>query len=270
MIRADDLIVKFWYAYDQKYGYIYGKSGQLWTQAKQDVATRPQTISYGQQWVGHYVADCSGLFVWAFKELGGSIYHGSNTIWNKYCSKQGKLVNGKRADGYKLRPGTAVFLLDSTGRHHIGLYVGDGLCIEAKGTKYGVVTSDITHWDEWGELRDIDYSGYPDEQEGERLNPTLRKGDSGDDVRDLQELLNQYGYKLEVDGKFGAKTESAVKAFQQSHYLTPDGVVGEKTWAALKPGDDAGDNLFVLNMTEAKDLFDHVRAAYTILQKYMG
>lgn len=232
MIGADDLCDKFKYALDNKFGYIWGKSGQTWTQAAQNAATRPQTVSYGQQWVGHRVADCSGMFVWAYKQLGAEIYHGSNTIWNKYCSRQGKLKNGQRCDGIALRPGTAVFLLNDTGRHHIGLYVGGGVCIEAKGTKWGVVTSQSTHWDEWGELRDVDYSMMP-EEEIPMTKPTLRRGDRGDEVRELQDLLAKCGYILDVDGAFGSKTETAVKAFQKSAGLTVDGIVGPKTWDAL-------------------------------------
>ena len=239
MIDAIDLIAKFQFALDDGWGYIWGSSGQTWTQKKQNAATRPQTISYGQQWVGHRVADCSGMFVWAYKQFGESIYHGSNTIWRQYCSRQGKLRNGQRCDGIALRPGTAVFLLNETGRHHIGLYIGDGICIEAKGTKWGVVTSPASHWDEWGELSAVDYSAYPEEVIP-MTKPTLKKGDRGDEVKALQEMLNTNGYQLTVDGAFGGKTENAVKDFQNKHKLTADGIVGPRTWEALT-ADEAPD-----------------------------
>ena len=62
----------------------------------------------------------------------------------------------------------------------------------------------------------------------------LRKGSSGDEVEELQVLLNaRYGAGLEADGDFGTKTEAAVKSFQKAHGLTIDGIVGPKTWAAL-------------------------------------
>ena len=42
-----------------------------------------------------------------------------------------------------------------------------------------------------------------------------------------------------VDGDFGAITEAAVRAFQESHGLTPDGIVGPLTWSALEAADVA-------------------------------
>jgi len=56
----------------------------------------------------------------------------------------------------------------------------------------------------------------------------LRVGSTGDDVKKLQELLG-----VDVIGKFGPKTEAAVKGWQAAHGLTPDGVVGDATWAKM-------------------------------------
>lgn len=245
MITTDALIKKFQYALDNKFGYIYGASGGVWTAAKQAAATREQTIKYGAQWIGHHVADCSGLFSWAFKQLGGTMYHGSNTMWLKWCTSKGELRNGKRTDGKPLLPGTAVFTYDKEkdNRGHVGLYIGNGYVIEAAGTKSGVIKSKVTlsKWVEWGELKGVDYgasepiSEPADEPKDSR--PTLRKGTKGDWVTLAQTALINKGYDLGkwgADGDFGSQTEKAVKEFQQDHGLTADGVIGQKTWDALE------------------------------------
>lgn len=59
--------------------------------------------------------------------------------------------------------------------------------------------------------------------------PTLRRGDKGEAVKELQRALGG----IAVDGVFGAKTEDAVKAWQRLHKLTADGVAGPKFWAAI-------------------------------------
>lgn len=62
---------------------------------------------------------------------------------------------------------------------------------------------------------------------------TLSYGSSGDEVKKLQTLLNQQGYSLDVDGNFGAQTQSAVKSYQQKNGLSSDGIVGNNTWGTL-------------------------------------
>lgn len=66
---------------------------------------------------------------------------------------------------------------------------------------------------------------------------TLRTGSSGSEVLDLQKQLAQQGFDPgPLDGQFGTKTASAVKAFQRANGLTVDGVVGKNTRAALAGG----------------------------------
>ncbi len=228
MIKATDMIRLFRQAREERWGYIWGRAGQVWTQASQNAATREQTVKYGQKWVGKKVADCSGLFVWAYKQLGAKIYHGSNTIWNKYCSAQGKIT-----PGMEMKPGTAVFLVKNNSRHHIGLYVGDGVVIEARQTSTGVVESAPGDWDEWGELKDVEYdAGGVDVVTIPKK--TIRQGSKGNAVRDLQRILRELGYVLEADGIFGKITAECVKTFQGEHGLNRDGIVGPLTWAALE------------------------------------
>lgn len=165
VITTQALMDKFQYALNENYGYIYGAAGELWTATKQASATREQTVKYGKQWICHYVADCSGLFTWAFKQLGGYMYHGSNTMYLQYCTAKGKLKNGKREDGQELKPGTAVFVWKEKDQKygHVGLYMGNGIVIEAASTQKGVITSKVTDtkWSNWGELKGVDYGVSP-------------------------------------------------------------------------------------------------------------
>jgi len=247
MITTNDLIGKFQQAISEKWGYIWGTAGVKWTEARQkalDQTTdedRAMGRKYGKKWIGHMVADCSGLFSWAFKQLGGYMYHGSNTMYLKYCTNKGQLSKGQRTDGHGLKPGTAVFVNNGKNYSHVGLYIGDGQVIEAKGTIAGVIISKVTDkkWTHWGELKDVDYSGTepepaPTPTPGER--PTLRRGDKGPYVVELQTMLHKLGYGLGpcgIDGDFGRATKAAVEQFQYDHRLVVDGICGPKTWAAL-------------------------------------
>lgn len=62
---------------------------------------------------------------------------------------------------------------------------------------------------------------------------TLRRGDSGPDVRRLQEALNKNGATLTVDANYGRGTVAAVEAFQKSKSLKVDGAAGSMTLRAL-------------------------------------
>ena len=62
---------------------------------------------------------------------------------------------------------------------------------------------------------------------------TVRLFDRGDQVAQVQQALCDRGAFLVVDGLFGRATEAAVIAFQTRAGVTPDGVVGPETWAAL-------------------------------------
>ncbi|MEU1044951.1 protein kinase [Streptomyces sp. NPDC005897] len=66
---------------------------------------------------------------------------------------------------------------------------------------------------------------------------TIKRGDGGSQVRELQCLLRHlHGIEEvgEVDGDFGPKTQSAVVIFQKRAGLDADGMVGSATWQALR------------------------------------
>lgn len=59
------------------------------------------------------------------------------------------------------------------------------------------------------------------------------RGSTGDAVRQVQQRLKDRGWKITVDGDFGAKTDAIVRKFQSEKGLDVDGVVGPNTWNAL-------------------------------------
>ena len=66
----------------------------------------------------------------------------------------------------------------------------------------------------------------------------LKQGSTGGEVKEVQRRLKEWGYyNGEVDGIYGAGTVEAVKYFQRKNGLTPDGVAGKATFAALGMND---------------------------------
>ena len=68
-----------------------------------------------------------------------------------------------------------------------------------------------------------------------KRNAQLEFGDSGNNVKKLQNALIDLGYmkKGSADGQYGYQTYNAVKAFQKANHLTADGVAGPKTLTIL-------------------------------------
>ncbi|EHQ92293.1 spore cortex-lytic enzyme [Desulfosporosinus youngiae] len=78
----------------------------------------------------------------------------------------------------------------------------------------------------------IALSGFAYAALGDRL---LGRGSKGSEVTELQKRLVQLGYVVgTVDGKYGSKTEAAVKRFQKEHGLRVDGLAGAQTVKELK------------------------------------
>ena len=95
----------------------------------------------------------------------------------------------------------------------------------------------------WNKLHEV-YNGIANDLLSPDLRPgeypgVLRRGSSGTAVRELQFYLYLAATfdsslpTVTIDGSFGAATEAAVRAFQQTAGLTVDGIVGRATWDAL-------------------------------------
>lgn len=61
---------------------------------------------------------------------------------------------------------------------------------------------------------------------------TLRAGHQGEDVSALQQMLGERRVK-KLDGKFGGRTERAVRDYQRQRGLPATGVVDKQTWQML-------------------------------------
>ena len=238
----------------RKGGYIWGQSGVEWTAQKQKnlekkynanpdaYADYKGSVKYGSKWIGHPVWDCSGLCRWALKQFGIAVAHGSNSIWDRYLSKKGKLTSGM-----DLPEGAAVFTGNDSKKPHIGTYTGNGLVTEASGANAGVIQSKLHggKWKYWGLYKNVSYDFIPGQKQETlpaaqapvpSVPSTLRKGASGENVRFMQQALLDAGFDLPkygVDGSFGRETLAALKEFQKSRGLKADGICGPKTWAAI-------------------------------------
>lgn len=262
-VKAKDFVEKVEQAYTEKWGYIWATAGDSWTEKRQQnleakynsdparYSDYKQGAQYGSKWIGHTVADCSGLIKWALKQLGiTGIYHGSNSQFSKNCSKTGKIVKGE-----KIPIGALIFTGNEVGQHnHVGVLVKENCVCEAQGTIKGVVHTPLSNkkWTYWGLVKGVTYTAFGKEEQKEDpipetvtmpitmevTLPTLRKGDKGCEVALLQQALVKNGETLPkygVDSDFGNETLKAVKKFQKDHGLVVDGIVGPKTWKALVP-----------------------------------
>jgi hypothetical protein len=101
-----------------------------------------------------------------------------------------------------------------------------------------------------------------DVAQGER---NLHHGQQGKSVKYGQELLQTAGFgPLAADGKFGPKTEAAVRAYQAAHGLEVDGKLGIKTLQSLH----AGNATSVKQESAYKELAPDVQAA--LVARYEG
>lgn len=98
---------------------------------------------------------------------------------------------------------------------------------------------------------------------------TIRLGDRGDAVLDVQARLGVLGYRIDPNehGEFGPSTERAVREFQQRRELLVDGIVGDHTWDELVEASYAlGDRVLYLRYPYFRG--DDVRSLQSLLNVF--
>lgn len=228
--------------------YVFAAWGELCTPANRKrrvreehptVKSKCQVLSNrtntcdGCQWYpnGYRVRmyDCRGYTDWLLWQVGIDLY--GDTVTTQYNTKSNWIRRGTIDE----MPDCVCCVFRKTdGRmQHTGMHVGGGVVIDCS---TGVSSVGMNGWTHYAIPKGL----YTEEEiPVDTVKPILRKGSSGEDVRRLQERLNELGYYCgAVDGKFGDNTRRAVIAFQGAHGLKTDGIVGSQTWAALDAGAD--------------------------------
>lgn len=153
-------------AYKNGWGYVYGGYGQICTKQylDQQASLFPRNNEaggemrkVGEKWLGKRVCDCIGLiksYAWYNSDSGeivagsnGFTDCGANSIWSN-VSESGPISTMPDT------PGLAVWM-----DGHIGVYIGNGEVIEAQGTAYGVVKTQLSGrgWTKWLKIPNIKY-----------------------------------------------------------------------------------------------------------------
>lgn len=134
--------------------YWYGTFGNtasasLYSQKKAQYPNYYTASDFSSQY-GKRVHDCVGLikgYRWSDTPTGAPVYNASQDVavgglYNQ-CSKRGDISTMPD------QPGVCVFMSDMS---HVGVYIGDGYVIEARGHAYGVVKTKLASrsWGKWG------------------------------------------------------------------------------------------------------------------------
>lgn len=158
-------------AWENNWGYVWGTYGNVLTQSLFDYKLKQYPEGVGdyedfirENWLGRRTADCIGLlkgYAWldttdmtiGYAENGAPDY-GANQMY-QYVKENGE--PGEDYGGMASMPEIPGLMLWKEG--HAGVYIGGGYAIEAMGTQYGVVKTEVDGrgWEGWGKLPFLEY-----------------------------------------------------------------------------------------------------------------
>lgn len=159
----------------EKWGYVLGTWGQILTETifQQKLRQYPKGVGnfkdfISKNWINRRTADCVGLIkAYLWWDYSNIIYVRGNPIYNKNTDvNETTMFNlAKEKNRIATLPDVPGICVWRTG--HIGVYIGAGQVIEAKGTHHGVVITPLhgpgaTNWSHWLKCP---YIKYEDEKE---------------------------------------------------------------------------------------------------------
>ena len=154
-------------AWENNWGYVWGTYGNVLTETVLNYKLQQYPEGVGQyedfiraNWLGRRTADCIGFikgYGW-LDAASGSVNYGTNEMPDIGADQM--YANAQKAG----MAGTMDTMPELVGialwkQGHIGVYVGNGYAVEAMGTKYGVVRTEVSGrgWQGWCYIPYIDY-----------------------------------------------------------------------------------------------------------------
>ena len=168
------------------------------------------------------------------------------------CEKAAKKGVGKFyykdkiPSGYKVKRGTVIFILKSdppmtvtSSKHVTSAYADFTYAGKGYFNSLGGNQSDYIKESQYTQKSIYAIYEPPYSDEKPVTHPTLKKGSTGDAVKELQNDLNLLGStdslkrELLIDGLFKIRTQQSLKKFQTEHGLKVNGICGKLTWAEI-------------------------------------
>lgn len=207
-------------------------SGNYTKYGKEMHAVYPAVMDFPAAWCDAFVDYC---FYKAYGVANAKGLLGGN--FNDYTVASAQLYKNKGAWHATPKVGDQIFFKNSKRIYHTGLvykvtatrvYTIEGNTSGAS----GVIANGGGVCKKSYLLTDSRIAGYGRPKYDEEIEvvynmKTIKKGSKGTAVKIWQLIIG-----AEIDGSFGSETERLTKAFQKSHGLTIDGIVGKNSWKA--------------------------------------
>lgn len=226
--------------------YVFGAAGALCTPSNRKArasAAHPTIVSScqvlngkkdfcnGCKWLPDGVNvrqfDCRGFTRWTAAQVGITITgSGATSQWNNDSnwSRKGTIASMPQNQL------VCLFVKKGEKMEHTGWGLNDETVECSNGVQH--FTKRKKKWTHWAIPRGLEGAiPLPD------VKQTLKRGNKGPLVTELQNDLMQLGYQLPrfgADGDFGAETQAALLLFQKDNRLTPDGICGPLTWSTIE------------------------------------
>lgn len=158
-----------------------------------------ERITQCKKWLGQVTADCHGLIEGYLNDTDqdGEVESGEGT----YDTAADNAYNKATIKGAISTMDKSIIGLCVRYKGHVGIYIGNGKVVEARGFNYGVCITNLSArpWTHWYEHPEIEY------KKVKRVLKLTSPRMKGEDVKELQRLIG-----VDDDGVYGPDTDDRV------------------------------------------------------------